>query len=78
MRSKGLIPRFIKIIEDNQLERFTSHTIHDLYNEKYRGSSTTIIQTTAILRCYKQFNHIGETKVNQKPVFVYTLEGGLA
>jgi|DEB0MinimDraft_10_1074344.scaffolds.fasta_scaffold45557_3 hypothetical protein len=78
MRSKGLIPRFIKIIKDNELERFTCHTIHDLYNEKYRGSSTTIIQTTAILRCYKQFNHIGETKVNQKPVFVYTLEGGLA
>ena len=78
MRSKGLIPRFIKIIKENELERFTCHTIHDLYNEKYRGSSTTIIQTTAILRCYKQFNHIGETKVNQKPVFVYTLEGGLA
>lgn len=77
MRAKGLIPRFIKIIKENKLEKFTCHTIHDLYNQKYRGSTTSIIQTTTILSRYKQFNQIGETKVNQSKCFVYSLEGGI-
>ena len=72
MKQSTLIPRIIKLVRDNNIEEFTSNTMMQIHNRKYKNSVSSN-QMGQVFWRYPQFMVVDRSN----EVYIYKLKEGV-
>ena len=72
MKPKYMIPKVIKIIQENNLRDFSANTISKLYNSKYRNS----ISSNQIGQVFNRYPEFVRCNFMVNDVYIWRLKEG--